>query len=232
MILEKKCSKCGNVKILDDFYKQKGGYLEKRADCKICSIKKIKEWQLNHLDYNKIYLINNPEKRKKYSDKYYNNNKDKCLKYGHEYYKNNKDERNKYTREYYKEHSLEHKEYNKAYYKRNKEKFREYAKRYKNNIELATIKWMRNALYRTEQQGFNKVKMNTIMEFGYTPKQLIERIECQFKDGMSWKNRNEWHIDHKKPISKFSKNTNSKTINMLCNLRPIWAEENLSKGNR
>ena len=115
----------------------------------------------------------------------------------------------------------------------NKEKCRNYARnRYKKNLELAAIKWMRNFLYRTEKQGFKKIKMNTIMEFGYTPKQLIDRIECQFKEGMSWENRKEWHIDHIKPISKFQKNTSPKMINILSNLRPIWAKENLSKGNK
>jgi len=74
--------------------------------------------------------------------------------------------------------------------------------------------------------------MNTVTEFGYTPKQLILRIECQFKDGMSWNNRREWHIDHKKPISTFKSGTSPMVINMLCNLQPIWKRENLSKSNR
>jgi hypothetical protein len=91
---------------------------------------------------------------------------------------------------------------------------------------------MRNFLYRTEQQGFLKTKLNTITEFGYTPRQLINRIECQFQEGMSWNNRREWHIDHKKPISRFNNNTSPRIINMLCNLRPIWAKDNISKGNR
>lgn len=124
-------------------------------------------------------------------------------------------------------------EYMKAWRNNNKEKCREYARnRYKKNLELSTIKWMRNFLYRTEKMGFNKNYLNTIMEFGYTPKQLIQRIECQFKEGMSWNNRSEWHIDHKKPISKFIKGTNPRIINMLSNLQPIWKHENLSKGNK
>jgi hypothetical protein len=91
---------------------------------------------------------------------------------------------------------------------------------------------MRNFLYRTEQQGFNTTKLNTITEFGYTPEQLIQRIECQFQEGMSWNNRKEWHIDHKKPISMFIESTEPRIINMLCNLQPIWANENLSKSNK
>ena len=49
---------------------------------------------------------------------------------------------------------------------------------------------------------------------------------------MSWENYGEWHIDHKKPISKFDKKTNLKIINSLCNLQPLWAKDNLSKGNK
>jgi hypothetical protein len=86
--------------------------------------------------------------------------------------------------------------------------------------------------HRTEQQGFKKTKINTFVEFGYTPKQLIQRIECQFKEGMSWNNRSEWHIDHRKPISKFDEGTSPKIINILSNLRPIWKHENLSKSNK
>lgn len=36
MILEKKCSKCGETKSIDDFYKQKGGLYERSGQCKNC----------------------------------------------------------------------------------------------------------------------------------------------------------------------------------------------------
>jgi excisionase family DNA binding protein len=124
-------------------------------------------------------------------------------------------------------------EYMKAWRNNNREKCREYTRnRNHKNLQLSAIKWMRNFLYRTEQQGFLKTKLNTITEFGYTPKQLIQRIECQFKEGMLWSNRKEWHIDHKKPIFLFKLGTSPKTINMLCNLQPIWKKNNLSKGSK
>ena len=53
-----------------------------------------------------------------------------------------------------------------------------------------------------------------------------------FKEGMCWENHGSWHIDHKKPISKFKEGTSPKIVNSLCNLQPLWAEENLSKGNK
>jgi hypothetical protein len=233
MINKKICSKCKIEKYLDDFYKQKDGYLGRRADCKECSKTKIKEWHNKNPKYCENYLLLHPEKRKIYSKKYYNNNKYKCLKYRKEYYTNNTLKLNNYSKNYYKLNKNNCLLQSKIWRNNNRDKCREYAKnRYNKSIELAAIKWMRNFLYRTEKQGFKLNKINVVLEFGYSPKQLIQRIECQFKDGMSWENRNKWHIDHKKPISKFSINTSMKTINMLSNLQPIWKTDNLSKGNK
>ena len=49
---------------------------------------------------------------------------------------------------------------------------------------------------------------------------------------MSWDNRKEWHIDHKKPISLFKPGTSPKIINILSNLQPLWKIDNLSKSNK
>lgn len=57
----------------------------------------------------------------------------------------------------------------------------------------------------------------------------------QFKPGMSWDNYGlgGWHIDHKKPVAAFHAQGiyDMYTINMLCNLQPLWAAENRSKSN-
>lgn len=67
---------------------------------------------------------------------------------------------------------------------------------------------------------------------GYSFDELTKRIESQFKDGMSWDNRSEWHIDHIKPIKAFLDEgiTDPAIINALDNLQPLWAHENISKG--
>lgn len=231
-IKSKICSKCDIEKDLGDFPKQKNGYLGRRSNCKECVKIQLEKWKKKNPNYNKNYRLKNKKQINKNSLKYYNNNKEKHKKYSSKYSKINSEKLNEYGKEYYKNNKTDLNEYGKEYYKNNKNKFRQYARnRYKKTNELAAIKWMRNFLYRTEKHGFNKSKMNTIMEFGYTPKQLILRIECQFKEGMSWDNRSEWHIDHKKPISKFNKNMNPRIINMLCNLQPLWKNENLGKSN-
>ena len=69
---------------------------------------------------------------------------------------------------------------------------------------------------------------------GCNKKTLRLYLESKFKPGMNWKNHGEWHIDHIKPLSSFnSKNFEDiKKANNYKNLQPLWAQENLKKGNR
>lgn len=55
-------------------------------------------------------------------------------------------------------------------------------------------------------------------------------IENQFKDGMSWSNFGEWHIDHITPLSSGNNNDEWIKLNHYTNLQPLWAKENLEKG--
>ena len=67
---------------------------------------------------------------------------------------------------------------------------------------------------------------------GYTFLQFKQRIASNFTAGMSWENHGEWHVDHTIPVSHFiSKGERRPSIiNALCNLRPMWADENMKKG--
>lgn len=69
---------------------------------------------------------------------------------------------------------------------------------------------------------------------GYTSDELRSRIESQFKPGMTWSNRGEWEIDHRKPISAFIAEgvEDLMVINALHNLQPLWKEENAAKGSK
>lgn len=66
---------------------------------------------------------------------------------------------------------------------------------------------------------------------GYSYKQLRERLESLFVDGMSWENqgRGGWHIDHIRPINTFPLDAHPREVNALSNLRPLWEHENLSR---
>lgn len=143
------------------------------------------------------------------------------------HYKNNTDKILKKKKKY--RHTDEYREkarkYEKGIYKERRNELR-------NNINFRLHMSLRDILRRClKHKGKNK-DANLFKIIGYNTQKLKERLECQFKDGMSWENYGKWHIDHKKPISKFDKNVDISIINSLSNLQPLWAKENLSKGNR
>ena len=68
---------------------------------------------------------------------------------------------------------------------------------------------------------------------GCSPKELYQHIENKFAEGMSWDNYGEWHVDHIKPISKHNLDDPKEVekINHYSNLQPLWAKDNIEKGN-
>jgi len=68
-------------------------------------------------------------------------------------------------------------------------------------------------------------------KLGYTLEEFKSHFESLFLDGMSWDNHGEWHIDHIIPVSKFPKDRILE-LNALENLQPLWASDNLKKGDR
>jgi len=69
---------------------------------------------------------------------------------------------------------------------------------------------------------------------GYTRRDLADHLEILFKDGMSWENHGEWHIDHIKRLTEstyttFLQSTEIREFWGLHNLRPLWARDNLKR---
>lgn len=67
---------------------------------------------------------------------------------------------------------------------------------------------------------------------GISPLELKKYIESLFAPGMTWKNQGEWHIDHKIPLSKAENVEEIYKLNHYTNLQPLWARDNLIKGNK
>lgn len=69
---------------------------------------------------------------------------------------------------------------------------------------------------------------------GYSSAQLLQRLESLFKEGMSWENYGEWHVDHIVPVSAFrflsEEDEQFRSCWSLSNLQPLWAQENMRKG--
>ena len=140
------------------------------------------------------------------------------------------------------EKNKEHlREYHKKWREENLDKWREtkrnYEKTRKSNDPIyKLIGNFRTAIYTVLKEN-NVTKYGHYFEIlGYQPEQLINHLESQFNDGMTWDNYGEWHVDHKLPITyfKFNEVTDNefKKCWSLENLQPMWGNENISKSNK
>jgi hypothetical protein len=166
-----------------------------------------------------------------YNRKYYIENKEKIIEQVKEYSKNN-DDKKFYMKEYYHKN----KEKNKQYRELNKDRYRELRKKYRESkksdplyqISLRVRKLISKVIKRN---GYSKKsKTQEILGIDFDVFKLY--IENLFTDGMNWENFGKWHLDHKIPISWGENEDDIIKLNHYTNLQPLWAEDNLSKGNK
>lgn len=239
---EKKCSKCGEVKEVSEFYKN-NKYVDGFASwCKQCHAIAKTLWVKNNIEksreasrrcyhkhsqeYNKIskqYRDANPLKRKETARKWYENNTDRALAYSRNWRANNQEKV---------------KEMHKSWVKENHEKWREIGRRYESKINEKPRRRLSRNISCMINKSLNGSKASRHWEtlVGYTVDQLKGHLERQFKPGMNWENRSQWHIDHIIPLSVHNfqspEDIDFKKAWSLKNLQPMWAKENISKSNK
>lgn len=73
--------------------------------------------------------------------------------------------------------------------------------------------------------------LSAVRDLGMPIAEFREYIASKFKDGMSWVNYGEWHLDHIKPLISFdlSKDDQVRIACHYSNMQPLWAAENQSK---
>jgi hypothetical protein len=175
----------------------------------------------------KIMTFKDPIKRKEYHATYYLNNKNEMNERAKNWKKNNKEKAKEINKKCLK----------KRYYKYRKEiikKTVEYErKKLKTDINWVLKKRLRARL-KAALKGISKSK-KTMELLGVPHINFFKTwIECKFKEGMTWENKHLWHIDHVLPCSSFdlTKPEEQAKCFHYTNLQPLWASENLSKGNR
>ena len=85
-------------------------------------------------------------------------------------------------------------------------------------------------------KGIIKKSASTEKLLGCSFNKAKSHIESQFQTGMTWENHGKygWHIDHIKPCASFdlSNPDEQKICFHYTNLQPLWAKDNLAKGDR
>ena len=172
-------------------------------------------------------------KNKNCKDGYENTCKMCGKEYKKEYYRDNKHNLKESYKEYYRDNKDKIKEFKKKYYEENKEKLNESQKEYrKNKYKTDTIYRLKCNIRCMVSRAIKTKRTEEII--GCSFQELKLHLENQFTEGMSWENYGQWHIDHIRPLSWFDiTNPDEVAIaNHYSNLQPLWAEENLLKGNR
>ena len=200
----KKCSTCKTEKPLSDFSKNKRAKDGLQYYCRDCHTIYVRQYQRD----NKEHVLNRIKK----------------------WVKNNPEKRKKNVKNYYEKNKEQIKERHVIYQN----------KRYKTDVGFKIRLNLANRINDVLKRKNVKKNCGTLIYLGITMEEFKKYLEKQFypnsKTGemMTWENRNKWHLDHIIPCSSYDlkKIEAQKKCFHYTNLRPLWAEDNLKKGNK
>lgn len=200
----KVCSKCGEQKNCENFPRN-------RRVCYVCN--------------------------RKYYKEYYQKNRETLLAKGKEWCDNNREKVNKKQKRWAKNNKEKTKQAEQKWKKDNRDKMLEIQNKYYHNVLKQNVQWkIRNSLrgrVRAAIKGSDKSD-TTINLLSCSIPQLIKHLEAKFTTGMSWDNYGEWHIDHILPCASFdlTKEEEQRKCFHYSNLQPLWAADNIRKGDK
>lgn len=226
MTLAKHCKACQELKLLTCFPKEsrnKDGYSGRCRECQ----KLLPGRQ-------------NSEKRKAYLAEYNAKNAEILKEKYRDYYQANKAQIKQKVSARAKTKKAQRRAWAADYREKNRGTIREYSRNYaaKRKAEdedfraTAAIRLHINNALVSIKQG--RPGSGVYQTLGYQLADLRKTLELRFQPGMSWGNHGEWHVDHKIPVLHFvlKGETRPSVIHALCNLQPLWAEDNIRKGNK
>jgi len=213
VVKEKSCNRCNKIKKIKEFSLDKHKKDSHNTICKVCVC-----------IYVKYYYENHKEKKKQDDKNYRENNKESIAIYKKNYYENNKELISIYQKKY--------QENNKESININKQEYHHH--KYHNNIQYKLLCNIRSRLY-SYLTITNISKTNiTAKTIGISPKLFSEWI--QFNMRLDKLHKNDIHLDHFYPLSKFNISSFDDIIETKCNhwtnIRPMLPFDNLEKSDK
>lgn len=155
--------------------------------------------------------------------------------YNEVYHAKNKEKHNAASLKYRRENLEDVREYDIARSKlpERKSLHRDLEKRrLKEDENFRLAKYLRNTVYVAVKNNAKKSKKAEWI-LGCSVSEYRQYLESKFKEGMSWENYGQWHIDHIEPLFKFDlkKEEEFLRVGHFLNTQPLWKDENLKKRN-
>jgi hypothetical protein len=184
---------------------------------KVCIKCKV-EKELNQFHKNNIYKDGLIKTCKTCRKLYHLNNKEKFIERAKIWVENNKDKRINWLKENKNKISITASKYNKE------------RKKIDSLFKLSTN--TRSLISKSfSQNGYSK-NSKTYQILGCSFEEFKFHLEKQFTKGMSWNNQGQWHLDHIYPVSLAKDEEELIKLNHFSNFQPLWAIDNLKKGNK
>jgi hypothetical protein len=136
----------------------------------------------------------------------------------------------------------------------NFEKVAENSKKYQISNKEKIKNYIRDYVYNRRKEDFlfyfkERVKGNISKSFKRGEKKFNKKLRCEeilgcsiydfknyiqskFSKGMTFNNFGEWHLDHIVPLSTAKTEDDVVKLCHYTNYQPLWAEDNLKKGNK
>jgi hypothetical protein len=203
----KTCTKCQQAKPLDDFAKNPTGSFGRRGDCKACRRRYCKSWY-DDLEQEAKTARHQRDGKAEWQAAYYQRNKER--------------------------HRVRCDQWAALNRERHKECMRNAMRRRRSSAKGRLESNVGGAVYRALRG--RKGGSPSFQLLGFTIEDLMAHLERQFREGMTWDNYGQWHVDHIRPLASFSyekpDDLEFKLAWALTNLRPLWAKDNIAKGGR
>lgn len=238
----KVCTKCKIEKPLSEFHNCKSKPDGKFSACKECrnSYNKAKAKEIGHAELYRRAVERDPEYYKQRSADYYKANRDKIKARTRAWSEANRERKIENSKRHYSENKETYIQNAAEWAAENRSRRSEICRNYIARMrehkpnEFIPAEVARRLLSRVLSSTGKRKHGRTFSIIGYNKQQFVEHMESMFQDGMSWDNHGEWHVDHIIPVAELVRCgvTNPAKINALENLRPLWAKDNMSKGDK
>ena len=215
----KTCSRCKVDKPSSEFAASRKGTYGLQAYCRTCCRKIHAKWQKEH-----------PERHREYNAKWEREHVEKTQARRENWRAANRERSRVYAANWRKENPEKGRTIGLRWRQNNKARITQHLRtRRKTDPAYALVCRLRRRLCYV-LKGRSKAAP-TLDLLGCDRSTLLVHIEAMFQPGMTWGNRNLWHIDHILPCASFDllDPEQQRACFHYTNLQPLWAADNLKK---